>query len=151
MGMLKQEAGDSLGARVAYEKALELDANTGIAANNLAWLLAESGQVDGALRWAQKAHSVLSDSPAVQDTVGWMYHLGGRQDAAIRWLRSARDKAPRNATYRYHLGAAYASAGRIKEARAELAEALRLPGSFPEARAARQQLEAIEPTDGDHR
>jgi tetratricopeptide (TPR) repeat protein len=106
MGMLDAERGDRQGAEDAYERALRIDPNQGVAANNLAWIYAEQGRSREALRLAQTAHRVLGNQPSVIDTLGWMYYLQDSDEAAVTWLRKAADANPSNLVYRRHLDAA---------------------------------------------
>ncbi len=105
-GMLKDERGDADGARAAYERALKLDPNNGVAANNLAWIYAGSGRLAEAAVLAERARRLLNGAPEALDTLGWTYHLAGRKKDAIRVLRQAVEARPDNATYRNHLEAA---------------------------------------------
>ncbi len=143
LGILKWEIGDTAGARAAYEHAVDIDRNAGVAANNLAWLLAADGRVDDAVEWARRAEAALPGVAEALDTLGWMYHLSGRSDKAIPLLASARDKTPRNPTYHHHLGAAYLRAGRTAEARSALHQALQISNAFEGAEDARQALAVI--------
>src|SRR5262249_44364639 len=55
VGLLLQESNDPAGARAQYEAVLAKSPRAGVAANNLAWMLAEDGRYDEALRWATAA------------------------------------------------------------------------------------------------
>ena len=49
-----------------------------VAANNLAWMYAETGEnLDMALQLAQAAARRLPNIPAIQDTLGWIHHKKG--------------------------------------------------------------------------
>ena len=50
---------------------------------------------------------------------------------------------PTNATYRYHLGLAYAKTGEPQKAREMLAEALKLEPNSPSAAEARRTLDSL--------
>jgi tetratricopeptide (TPR) repeat protein len=106
MGMLDAERGDRQGAEDAYARALRIEPNQGVAANNLAWIYAEQGRSREALRLAQTAHRVLGNQPSVIDTLGWMYYLQDSHEAAVTWLTKAADANPSNPVYRRHLDAA---------------------------------------------
>ena len=54
-GILLETANDRAGARAQYEAVLAKSPRAGVAANNLAWMLAEDGRHDEALRWATVA------------------------------------------------------------------------------------------------
>ncbi len=143
IGILKQEAGDVTGARLAYERALALDRTAAVAANNLAWLDAAAGDLARAVERAERAAAGAPEAAQVLDTLGWMYHLAGRSDQAIRTLMMARNKTPDNPLYHHHLGVAYRYAGRLAEARASLERALNLSATFTGADEARQLLAAL--------
>jgi tetratricopeptide (TPR) repeat protein len=110
MGMLDAERGDQKGAEEAYERALRIDSNQGVAANNLAWIYAEQGRGREALRLAQTAHRTLGNQPSVIDTLGWMYHLQDSPEAAVPLLTKAANANPLNRVYREHLDAALTKA-----------------------------------------
>ena len=62
-------------ARKRYEKILEIDSRAPVAANNLAWILADSGEnLDRALQLARSAAERIPNQPEVIDTVGWVYY-----------------------------------------------------------------------------
>jgi tetratricopeptide (TPR) repeat protein len=121
VGMLREEAGDVTGATAAYERALALDPDAAIAANNLAWIYARGQRMDEALELAERAQLSLRDLPQSLHTLGWMYYLRGMNDRAIDWLQRARDRAPDNPLYHRDLAQAYSKAGRAVDSEHELA------------------------------
>jgi tetratricopeptide (TPR) repeat protein len=121
VGMLREKAGDVTGAATAYERALALDPDAAIAANNLAWIYASGQRIDEALELAERAQRTLRDLPQSLHTLGWMYYRRGLNDRAIDWLQRARDRAPDNPLYRRDLAQAYSTAGRAADAERELA------------------------------
>jgi tetratricopeptide (TPR) repeat protein len=128
-------------ARAKYERALEIDPRAAVAANNLAWIYAESGgNLDMALQLAQIAKSQLPDQPEVNDTLGWIYHKKGLSSLAVPALLQSVEKDPKNAVYLYHLGMAYAGNGDKDKARAALEKALALDANFNGAAQAREAL-----------
>jgi tetratricopeptide (TPR) repeat protein len=132
-------------AKAQYEKVLSVDSRAPVAANNLAWLYAESGgNLDIALHLAQTAKSQLGDSPEVDDTLGWIYHKKGVGSLAISSLSQAVAKNPANPTFQYHLGVAYAASGAPDKARAALNKALSLDTGFAHAAEARQVLARLQ-------
>jgi len=140
IGMLKAEGGDRPGAQSAYERALQLDADDGVAANNLAWIYAAQDRTGEALGLAQVAHKALAGKPAALDTLGWMYYLQNSAAAGIPFLSRAADADPRNAVYRYHLGAALLKANQRERGRRELQQALVLSTAFDGAGDAKRLL-----------
>jgi tetratricopeptide (TPR) repeat protein len=80
-------------------------------ANDLAWLLAESGEdLDHALELAERAHE-RNPAPQVIDTLGWVYLKRGEAEKAVEWLEQALAGRPQSPSIRYHLGVALDRAG----------------------------------------
>ena len=128
-------------ARKRYELILTIDSEAPIAANNLAWMQAESnGNLDVALQLAQTASRGLPDDPFVSDTLGWVYYKKNLANLAIPPLRRSVEKAPDNAVVHFHLGLAYAKTGDTEKARSSLERALKLQPDFPGAEEARRVL-----------
>jgi tetratricopeptide (TPR) repeat protein len=124
-----------------YRACLEIDPNFAPAANNLAYLLAESGRdLNEALTYAQRAKKLMPEEPSVMDTLGWVYYKKGLYDSAVGEFKSSLAKAAENPTVIYHLGLAYHKRGEFDKARAELKRALELNGSFGGAEHARSLL-----------
>ncbi|MGI9342642.1 MAG: tetratricopeptide repeat protein [Gammaproteobacteria bacterium] len=110
-----------------YEKIIDNNPGSLIAKNNLAALLLDVRSDD-----ASKARAVGlamelrdSDQPAFLDTVGWAYYRQGDIANAVPYLERAVAAAEQVPALRYHLGMAYAAAGNIYGARAELSRAIR--------------------------
>jgi tetratricopeptide (TPR) repeat protein len=121
IGMLEDSRGNRGEAEKAYRKALELAPETAIAANNLAWLIADTqGNLDEALQLATMAVSKNQSVPGYYDTLGWVYLKKGLTSTAVGHLRKAvaieeanarkAGTAP-NPGYRERLGMALARAG----------------------------------------
>jgi Tfp pilus assembly protein PilF len=125
-GIILLTQGRTAEARKRFEEVLAIDPNAVIAANNMAWMLAESGDdLDTALRLAQTASSQAPDNPEIMDTLGWVYYKKGLFDLAIVQFQRSVEKAPDNTAYHHHLGLAYLKAGDIDRGRASLERALR--------------------------
>jgi tetratricopeptide (TPR) repeat protein len=128
----------------AYQKVLQIDPRAPVAANNLAWLMAESGDnLDVALQLAQVATEGLPDRPEIGDTLGWVYYRKGLGSLAAQTFARTVERDPTNPLYLYHLGLAYQQQGQMKEARAALEKSLRLKPNFPGSDDARRRLEAM--------
>jgi Tfp pilus assembly protein PilF len=124
-GIIHQTRGDVKAARKQYEAALAIDPNAALAANNLAWLYAESGEnLDVALQLAQTATAAAPDVPEVMDTLGWVHYRKNDFLRAIPFFEKSVEKVPENASYRYHLGLAYLKSGDEARGRATLKQAL---------------------------
>jgi tetratricopeptide (TPR) repeat protein len=123
--MIYQSQGNSAMAKKKYEDVLALDSRAVIASNNLAWMLAESGDnLDIALQLAQTATATAPDVPELMDTLGWVYYKKKQPNMAISLFKRCVEKAPTNAGYLYHLGLAHTQAGESVQARAAFQKAL---------------------------
>jgi len=115
-GAVEAGAGDPRAAEAAYRRAAELDATHFAARNNLALLVAERGELDEALTFAQEAHALDADNADGLDTLGWLYLQRGLVDRSIAFLERAHAAAPHQEEARRHLLLAYREAGRDVDA-----------------------------------
>lgn len=77
-------------AVAGYELALRQGEQTGIAANNLAWLYAQKGKnLDRALELAKLARDHSPANPAVLDTLGFVYLARREYSKAVKVLKEA--------------------------------------------------------------
>jgi Flp pilus assembly protein TadD len=137
-----QKKGDE--ARKKYEQVMAMDPQSPVAANNLAWKYAESGEnLDAALELAQIAARHLPDNDSVSDTLGWVYYKKGLVGRAITAFQQSVTKAPSNPTNHYHLGLAYLKNGNKAGARQSLERALQLNPQFESADDAKRVLATI--------
>jgi tetratricopeptide (TPR) repeat protein len=140
-GILLEQQGKPAQARERYERALALDPEAAVAANNLAWLLAHSGgNLDIALQHAQTASAKLPNVPEVADTLAVILDKKERSREAVAILKAVADAEPGKAIYQFHLGRAYARAGDAAAAREHLNRALALRSDLPEAAEVRALL-----------
>ncbi|WP_227271791.1 tetratricopeptide repeat protein [Roseobacter weihaiensis] len=144
-----QTAGDIDGAIEIYESMYEQMSNSPVIANNLASLLSTHRADEASLDRARTISRRLrgTDVPAFQDTYGWILYQSGDVDGALPYLESAAQGLPDDARVQYHLGAAYAAAGRTEEAQAQLSQALATVGTLGDQSVAaliRQELTALE-------
>ena len=143
-GIILQGQGRLTEARARLERAIAVDANAAVAANNLAWMYVEAGdKLERGLSLAQSAAQAMPDSPEVLDTLGWAYYKNELPALAVPPLVRAIEKDPKNATYHYHLGLAYAKTGDTAGARRALERALELGSSREWAPDARRELAAL--------
>jgi tetratricopeptide (TPR) repeat protein len=117
-GMWQQAAGN-------YERALRDGDQTGVAANNLAWLYAEhNSQLDRALELAGDATKLSPNNPAVLDTLGFVLLKRREYSSAVKILETAARLSASTpsadheviAQIRKHLSDAYYSAGQTEAA-----------------------------------
>jgi tetratricopeptide (TPR) repeat protein len=113
-------------ARQVYEATLKIDPNNGVALNNLAYLMAETGgDLDEALTKAQRAKQLMPDLAEISDTLGWIYLKKNLSDNAIDIFKQLVNKMPDHSTYHFHLGMAYSQKGDKSKALEQLREALK--------------------------
>jgi tetratricopeptide (TPR) repeat protein len=128
-----------------YSRVLELDPRAPVAANNLAWLYADSNRsLDVALSLAQIAKERLPEAADVNDTLAWIYYRKDLPDMALPPLRLAAERAPENAMYQFHLGLVYLKTGDVETARESLERALKIDPQFSGAAQARQALALLQ-------
>jgi Tfp pilus assembly protein PilF len=145
LGMIHQSQGDNAAAKKHYEQVLSLDSTAVVANNNLAWLQAEDGQnLDLALQQAQTAMGESPDAPEIIDTLGWVHYKRGEFQRAIPLFERCVQRAPGNATYRYHLGLTYLRAGDADRGKTELRRALANQPSPDMASEIKRALETVE-------
>ena len=90
IGMIAERLGRDDIAETAFTRFIELEPNSFIGYNQLAWHLAERGRdLDRALELARRADSLQPDNASILDTIGWILHLQGNDAAAVVYLRRA--------------------------------------------------------------
>jgi len=141
IGVLLQAKGDVEGARDRFERALQIDPEAGVAANNLAWIYAQSGgNLDVAMHLAQTAQKRMPGVAEVGDTLGFIYYKKDLTSLAISTLKVSVAQNPNNPLVQYHLGLAYTSVGDAERAAVSLKRALALKSDFDGADQARRLL-----------
>ena len=127
LGTLEESKGDATKAMDYYKHALELDSSQAVAANNLAYLMVQSGEnTDVALSYAQTARRILPDSPSTADTLAWVYYHKGTYSLARDLLEDAMKASPGDAAIRYHLGLTYSKLNDKADAATQLKKAVEL-------------------------
>ena len=121
LGILEEARGNSGEAETAYRRALEIAPESPIAANNLAWLIAENqGNLDEALQLATMAVNKNQSVAGFYDTLGWVYLKKGLASPAVEKLKKAvaldeastqKSGAVPNPGYRQRLQMALAKSG----------------------------------------
>ncbi len=144
LGTILQLQGKPDEAKVRYTKALQTDPRAAVAANNLAWIDANTnGNLDMALQLAQTAKSQLPTRHEVDDTLGWIYYKKGLSSMAIDSFSNSTLRQPDNPVYNYHLALAHHASGNKQEARKLLEKALTSKTKFAESDEAKKLLESI--------
>lgn len=109
-----------------YERAVREGDQTGVAANNLAWIYAEQNtKLDRALSLAESAVKYAPENPAVLDTLGYVYLQRREYTSAVNVLETAARLSAMNqtsstreaaASIRKHLSDAYLRSGQTNAA-----------------------------------
>jgi len=148
VGMILEAQGKRAEAQKKFERVLQLDAQAPVAANNLAWIYAETGgNLDVALQLAQTAKRKLPDVAEVNDTLGFIYYKKNLPALAVPPLKASVEKEPTNSGFHYHLGLAYAQAGETALARQSLTKALSLKLDAKGEQDARAVLDSLKGGD----
>jgi cellulose synthase operon protein C len=127
LGTLAEQMHDRDKAQAYYQKALQVQPDQPVAANNLAFLMMETGQnIDQALTLAQTARRAMPDSPNSADTLAWAYYHKGEYPSARDLLEDAAKQAPKDAIIQYHLGMVFEKLADKTNAAAHLKKALTL-------------------------
>jgi putative PEP-CTERM system TPR-repeat lipoprotein len=123
-------AADWTAARRSYDAVLKIRPDDAEAVNNLAHVLLAQKDPPGALKLAERAVALKPTAAHIIGTLGWAAHKAGQNDRALQHLRDARLREPDSGQTRYYLGATLAAMGRTREAKTELAAAVKSPRSF---------------------
>src|SRR3972149_3076882 len=127
-GVVHQRKGDVSAATAAYEKVLALNPRSALAANNLAWLLAEhGGDKERALQLAQMAKELAPEDASVSDTLGWILYQRGIYHRALALFKESAVGLPESPEVQYRVGLASLKVGDKDGAR----RALGLAGGNP--------------------
>jgi tetratricopeptide (TPR) repeat protein len=117
-----------------YQKALQIQPDYALAANNLSYLMLEhGGNVNVAVTLAQTARKGMPDSPNSADTLGWAYYQQGVYNASIDLFQEAIKANPDNPTYHYHLGMAYQKSNNFAMAKKQLEYTLQISPNYSQA------------------
>ncbi len=138
---------DNEGAIAIYEKLYAENSSTSIVANNLASLLAserdDAESLDRAYQIARRLRG--SEFAPFQDTYGWIAYRRGDYEEALSHLEPAAAGMATDALVQFHLGMAYAAAGRTADAIAQLEKTVEMAGDDPRPQfeIARQELQKL--------
>jgi tetratricopeptide (TPR) repeat protein len=133
--------GDLKKAKTYLVQALDIKDDYAPAANNLAFMLAETNaSIYEALRLAKTARDKEPNNPDFLDTLGWIYYLQGSYDMALSVLEESVEINPQNPIANYHLGWAYYDKKQFEKARVHMKKALELNPNFKGAEKARDIL-----------
>jgi tetratricopeptide (TPR) repeat protein len=145
LAILLNDSGDIVNAEKTYSYILEKDPANRIAANNLAWILAERGRktdLDKAMDLASRAKRSDPGNPSIADTLGYIYLQKGMVNNAKVQFLLALDKNPDDPAFNYHMAMALTKDGKKKDAALYLKNALKTK-SFSERKDAEKLLKQI--------
>jgi Flp pilus assembly protein TadD len=141
---LYEKEGNWERAKKVCERAHEVNPDSPLVANNLAYLYLEhGGDVNVALSLAQMGRRKMPNAPTTADTLGWAYYKSGAPESAVVHLKECAQKDPTNPIFQYHLGMAYMAALHFDLAERSLQKALRDDPNFPDATSARAALDRL--------
>jgi tetratricopeptide (TPR) repeat protein len=129
-----------------YQKALQVQPDNPLAANNMAYVMLEQGgNTDVALSMAQNARRGMPDSPNAADTLGYAYYVKGVYPSAVQLFKEAIKLSKDNVdpTFCYHLALAYQKQDQRSLARQQLEHALKINPTFTNAEDARRILATL--------
>ncbi len=96
----------------SFKKTSELDPESSLALNNLAYLYSELGiHLEDGLSLARRAIEMQPDNSAYLDTIGWLYYKLSNYEEAVKYLKQAAELDPDSAETQYHLSQAYLKIG----------------------------------------
>jgi tetratricopeptide (TPR) repeat protein len=144
MASLQESQGNRDQAMDSYKKALSIQPEQPVAANNLAYLMVETGQnLDVALSLAQIARRALPNAPNTADTLAWVYYQKGNYASGRDLLEDAVKADPNNASIHYHLGMIYTKLSNNSDAVTELKKAVALAPNTQTAKDADKELSLL--------
>jgi Tfp pilus assembly protein PilF len=140
MALIYERSGQKDRAIQMYREVLKIEPGNGMALNNLAYAMLETGgDVDEALKLALQATQVLPDSLDAKDTLAFGYLKKQDVNRAIDTLRPLLTAETGNPNYRNHFAMALDQKGDTSPAAQELKTLLRAKAS-PENEARIRQL-----------
>ena len=113
-----------------YRNMLEVQPNSAVALNNLAWV---SGELKDpkALEYAEKANKLVPNQPAFMDTLAMLLSGKGEHAKALELLNQALKLQPQAAFIRLNLAKVLIKTGDKATARKELETLAKLGEKFP--------------------
>jgi tetratricopeptide (TPR) repeat protein len=151
LALLNQNQGRVSDAKKVYSYILERDPKNALAANNLSWILVQSGRsgdLNEALRLAQIAKDKFPEDARIADTLGYVYLKKGLAENALAQFQLAVEKLPEEPSINYHMALALVEMSRNPEARKFIEKALDAEAAFDERKAAQELMATIESDKG---
>ncbi|WP_291327881.1 tetratricopeptide repeat protein [Desulfovibrio sp. UCD-KL4C] len=142
IGLLYEKENNYKKAKDTYSRLLVKFPEFKLAANNLAYLLAEhfsdnAADIAQALKFAKIAAS--SQNPEALDTLGYVLYLKGDYEESLHVLNTALQIAPDFSAAVYHKALVFSRNGKKDEAKKMLTNLLKTQDNFPE----KQQVKSL--------
>lgn len=131
-GEIDARTGKTNDALAHYRKVLEANPTSTVALNNMAYVLANSGQAAAAQAFAQQVKEMVPENSAISDTLGWTFFQRGLYSEAVRHLKDAAQHSS-DPVIQYHLAMAYFKHGSVEQAKEVFAKVNRTAPNLPEA------------------
>jgi tetratricopeptide (TPR) repeat protein len=124
----------------SYRVILEKQPNDFLTINNLAYKFSEKGQLEEALKLAERAVAIAPNNGMILDTYGWILFKQKKYLPAIDVLKKSASFLPDHPIIHFHLGSAYHEIGNDKLAKEHLLKSLSVSSDFKDAEQARELL-----------
>lgn len=135
LALLYERDKDYPGAMQVYERALKENPGFWFAANNLAFLIAETNasktELQRAKTLVEEALKARPNEPPLLDTLGWVYYRMGDAQQARSLIEQALAGSPEEGALNYHMGAVLLKLGQKDEAREKLEKSTAGAGDYP--------------------
>jgi cellulose synthase operon protein C len=112
-----------------YREVAQMQPTNALALNNIAWLMVKQGK-PGAVAYAEKANTLVSDQPALLDTLATALAAEKQLPKAIEMQKKTVERVPNEPSLRLNLARMYLQAGDKAQARTELDTLAKLGKSF---------------------
>lgn len=145
-GLVREQAGDLVGARATYESLLQQFPLCALADVSLARILADPAinDIPKAFEHASKARAAYPDDASVARLLGQIAFLRGDFARAAQLLQEASTRFPSDAALHFDLGFAHQNLKQVSQARAALVHAVSLSPNSPRADDARKALAKLQ-------
>lgn len=128
----------------AYQRVVDINPNSTLAYNNLAWIAAEHlDDTDKALEWATKATTLEPNTAAFRDTLGTVYRYRGEFDKAEQALLKALELDETYQSAHLQLGLVLIEQDRKSEAADSLNKVIELNAQNDLGKRARELLNSL--------
>lgn len=133
VGLVAREMKDRRTAISAFGSVTRLQPDHAAAYAQLAHIFMQSGQPNRGYEALQKTLECESGDPIVQSLIGQVYFMLGEQEASFEWHSKAFSSQPENPAFNVNLANSLVFLGKLDEAKAALATALKLQPGNPQA------------------